>query len=124
MRKTLQLKNAEKLSNALILHSEEKYPLSELKPAGQLIVDSDAVAFVYLAETEEDYVYIYLPESVWGDMKSALDEQITIKAVSGDEELVLENIHEELAYLIENIEGNSNYGEEMVKKAESVFLSK
>ncbi|WP_433748975.1 hypothetical protein [Falsibacillus pallidus] len=124
MRKTLQLKNAEKLSKTLILHSEENYPLSGLKPTGQLIVDSDAVAFVYLAETEEDYVYIYLPESVWAEMKSALDEQIPMKAVSGNEELVLENIHEELAYLIENIEGNSNYGEEMVRKAESVFLSK
>ncbi|HYK71897.1 MAG TPA: hypothetical protein VEV44_02035 [Pseudoneobacillus sp.] len=37
------------------------------------------------------------------------------------ETLPLPLFNEELEYLIENIRGNSNYGEAMVEKVESIF---
>ncbi|RLQ97175.1 UPF0738 family protein [Falsibacillus albus] len=124
MRKKIQLKNTEKRDEELILHTEEDFSFSDLRATGQVIVDSDALSFVYLAESDDEFIYLYIPESIWGDIHTAIQQNLIVKAVSGDTEMILENIQDELGYLIENIEGNSNYGEEMVNKVETIFLSK
>ncbi|WP_409253446.1 hypothetical protein V1502_05930 [Bacillus sp. SCS-153A] len=124
MRKKIHLTKAELLGDKLVLHSSEKAEETNLKPAGQVLVDSDNFSFVYFAESQEDYVFIHIQEECWSALKEAFDQKLPVVADLGEEHFLLEGLHEELDFLIENIEGNSNYGEDMVKKVEAVFLEK
>lgn len=122
MRKTLTLKNSTWEENNLLFAVEGDVSLETLTPTGQMIVDSDQAAFVYLAENEDEYIYLYIFENDWANLKEALDKQARVYAMQGESELGLASITEELEYLVQNIEGNSNYGEELVTKVESFFL--
>ncbi|WP_254871060.1 hypothetical protein [Bacillus sp. Marseille-Q1617] len=122
MRKIVQFNEAKFENGVLHLHTEQTDLLKGLKPACQIIADSDRFAFVYLAENEEEYVYLYLEEGIWGELRKALKENASVIVESSDESLELDQFNEELNYLISNIEGNGNYGDEMVKKVESVFI--
>ncbi|MGN8845452.1 hypothetical protein ACTNDN_21870 [Niallia sp. HCP3S3_B10] len=107
--------------NELVFQLQEDANLENTKASGQMLVDSDSLAFIYLLEKENEYVYLEIPEMVWKDCKVALEANnaFFIKALNG--ELLLENFKEELEYLIENIRGNGNYGEDMEKAVSSVF---
>jgi hypothetical protein len=124
MRKNIQLTKAELLQDKLLLHSKENTDEQALQPAGQVIVDSDNFSFVYLAESEDDYVLLHIQEECWSSLKKAFEQKLPVFAAIGNTEFELEGLHQELDFLIENIEGNSNYGEGMVKKVEAVFLEK
>jgi hypothetical protein len=123
MRKKIYLTKAIETANALELSAEASVSLQHLEGTGRMIVDSDSLAFVYLAEDDQDYTYIYLPETVWAEVLRAIENQKRIEAVSEDVRLELVQLKEEIQYLIQNIEGNSNYGEEMVSKVEAIFGS-
>jgi Family of unknown function (UPF0738) len=123
MRKKIAFQKATIENETLILHTDQSELLKNTEAAGQVIVDSDQFAFVYLAENPDEYVYLYLEENIWNDLKVALKEKMTIAAKADGVTLVLEGLQEELEYLVSNIEGNGNYGEEMVQKVESVFLA-
>ncbi|MED1202530.1 hypothetical protein [Heyndrickxia acidicola] len=123
MRKKIYLTKATETKNALELSAENAVSLQNIKGTGRVIVDSDSLAFVYLAEDDQDYTYIYLPEAVWPEVHAAIENQKTIEAIFKDGRMELVQLKEELQYLIENIEGNSNYGEEMVSKVEAIFGS-
>ncbi|MFD2679718.1 UPF0738 family protein [Bacillus seohaeanensis] len=123
MRKKIAFQKATIENETLILHTDQSELLKNTEAAGQVIVDSDQFAFVYLAENPDEYVYLYLEENIWNDLKVALKEKMTITAKADGVTLVLEGLQEELEYLVSNIEGNGNYGEEMVQKVESVFLA-
>ncbi|WP_044337675.1 hypothetical protein [Rossellomorea aquimaris] len=124
MRKIVQFKQATFENGTLNLHTDQTDLLQGTTAAGQIIADSDRYAFVYLAENEEEYVYLYLEESIWAELKKALQDKAAVIAKSGDYSLELDRFNEELDYLVSNIEGNGNYGDEMVKKVESAFLEK
>jgi hypothetical protein len=124
MRKIVQFKHTTYENGTLYLHTDQAELLQGTTAAGQIIADSDRYAFVYLAENEEEYVYLYLEESMWDELKKALQEKSAVIAKSHDYSLELDQFTEELDYLVSNIEGNGNYGDEMVKKVESVFLDK
>ncbi|WRP08136.1 hypothetical protein U9J35_08270 [Rossellomorea aquimaris] len=124
MRKIVQFKQTTYENGTLYLHTDQADLLQGTTAAGQIIADSDRYAFVYLAENEEEYVYLYLEESIWDELKKALQEKSAVIAKSDDYSLELDQFTEELDYLVTNIEGNGNYGDEMVKKVESVFLDK
>ena len=95
--------------------------LNQYRAGGQMLVDSDGLSFVYLLEKEEDYTYIVIPNTVWKELKIALTEQLPVYLSNQSERLLLNQFHEELSYLIENIKGNSNYGEKMVNEVEAIF---
>lgn len=124
MRKIVQFKHTTYENGTLFLHTDQAELLQGTTAAGQIIADSDRYAFVYLAENEEEYIYLYLEESIWDELKKALQENSAVIAKSHDYSLELDQFTEELDYLVSNIEGNGNYGDEMVKKVESVFLDK
>lgn len=105
----------------LQMEVDQQISLNNYKASGQMLVDSDGLSFVYLLEKEEGYTYIVLPNSVWGELKTALTEQLPVYLSNQSERLLLNQFHEELSYLIENIKGNSNYGEKMVNEVEAVF---
>jgi hypothetical protein len=86
-----------------------------------MLVDSDGCSFIYLLENADTYTYISIPEIVWNDLKTAVSKNLPVIVTNGSERIFLTNFQEELNYLIENIKGNSNYGEEMVNKVETVF---
>jgi hypothetical protein len=124
MRQKIHLTKAELLEDKLVLHSSEKKDELNMKPAGQVLVDSENFSFVYFAESQEDYVLIHIQEECWSALKEAFEQKVPVIADLGETNFELEGLHQELDFLIENIEGNSNYGEEMVKKVEAVFLEK
>ena len=124
MRKIVQFQHTTYEDGTLYLHTDQADLLQRTSAAGQIIADSDHYAFVYLAENEEEYVYLYLDESIWSELKKALNEKAAVIAKSDEYSLELDQFIEELDYLVDNIEGNGNYGDEMVKKVESVFLEK
>ncbi|MCA1062067.1 hypothetical protein QTG56_19760 [Rossellomorea sp. AcN35-11] len=124
MRKIVQFNQTTYENGTLFLHTDQSDYLKGTTAAGQIIADSDRYAFVYLAENADEYVYLYLEESIWSELKTALKENSAVMAKSEDYSLELVRFNEELDYLVSNIEGNGNYGDEMVKKVESVFLDK
>ena len=100
---------------------DQQISLNQYRASGQMLVDSDGLSFVYLLEKEEDYTYIVIPNTVWKELKTALTEQLPVYLSNQSERLLLNQFHEELSYLIENIKGNSNYGEKMVNEVEAIF---
>ncbi|WP_071459163.1 UPF0738 family protein [Bacillus massilinigeriensis] len=88
---------------------------------GKMLVDSDNLAFIYIAEQGEAYTYFAIPEKVWPELKSALDDKFEVVASDGKDTLLFTGIKEEMEYLTENIKGNSNYGEDMVAAVERIF---
>jgi Family of unknown function (UPF0738) len=124
MRKKVLIQTATIENSTLTLQPTEPVSLNDMVPSGQMIVDSDELAFVYLVKEQNEYTYIYLHETIWSQLKEAMEQQLQVKIVSNHEELVLENAVEELQYLVANIEGNGNYGEKMVEKVEHIFLGK
>ncbi|WP_157796188.1 UPF0738 family protein [Bacillus xiapuensis] len=122
MRKTIHFKRTSWSGNELQLHAEEPVSLANVTASGQMIVDSDNLAFVYLAEEQDDYIYLYIHEDTWGDLRKAWKDGADLVAAGRDAHLALTNWKEELSYLVSNIEGNSNYGEAMVATVENVFV--
>ncbi|KAF0816842.1 MULTISPECIES: UPF0738 family protein [unclassified Cytobacillus] len=121
MKQKLTVVNAEWIENELILGIETG-KVSGLTAMQQILADSDNLSFIYIAEQNDDYTYISLPETVWPELKKALDGQLRVYAAdSNHDRIELLGFHEELGDLLENIRGNSNYGNEMVEKAENVF---
>ncbi|MCS0651899.1 hypothetical protein [Cytobacillus firmus] len=121
MKQKLTIVNAEWIGNELILGIESG-TVSGLTAMQQILADSDNLSFIYIAEKNDDYTYISLPETVWPELKKALDGHMRVYASDINQaRLELAGFHEELGDLIENIRGNSNYGNEMVEKVENVF---
>jgi hypothetical protein len=100
---------------------EIKEDAQRLVPRGQMLVDSENYSFIYLMESETDYTYIIIPEMIWPTLKEAYIKTLTVHLNSTGTKVELSHFQEELGYLIDNIKGNSNYGEEMVKKVENLF---
>lgn len=120
MKKTITINLAQLDHNRLNLITNE--PITGLVPKEHILVDSDQFSFIYLTEYKDDYTYIVLPEPIWPSLKKAMDEKSPAFLVGDDGEMQLPSFHEELEYIISNIEGNGNYGDQMVEKVEKTFL--
>jgi len=119
MKRKIDISQAKIVDGTLYLYASDS--LSHLKPAGQILVDSEQTSFIYLMETPEDYTYVVLPESLWPILKEGLEGQSSVWIKNDTEQIELTDFYEELAYVIQNIQGNSNYGENMVQKTEEYF---
>ena len=108
-------------NSELILEIDSNFRLENVKASGQMLVDSLELSFVYLLENNDTYTYLKIPEIFWTDLKEVMTREISVSVTNGQEKINLVRFLEELVYLIENIKGNSNYGEEMVRKVEAVF---
>lgn len=114
----------ESTDEKLVFEAENSsYDATALVPTGQMLVDSDSVAFIYKLENETEFVYLSLPYSTWADLKATMEKERSVFVLVNNIEIRLEGIKEELEYLVSNIEGNANYGEEMVSKVEEIFLA-
>ncbi len=94
----------------------------KIMPEGRMLVDSENLAFIYILDVEEEFIYISFPVVVWEDIKNVLDEQLPLFIfVSEEVKIPLTMFHEELEFLISNIEENSNYGDSMVQAVSNIF---
>lgn len=100
---------------------EEKSMSENIAAGGQMITDSDSLAFIYLLEDETGYHYLKFGQDVWPMLVSALKGTDEPTLQIGDAELTLNRFREELEMLIFNIEGNDNYGEEFSQAVEDAF---
>jgi hypothetical protein len=121
MKKMMHILSAKIENKTLILKVDESNSLEDVIPKEQMLVDSNQFSFVYILEIDEEYTYLVLTDEFWQVLKSAVDQSISVVLTNQKDLLPLPMFIEELTYLIENIKGNSNYGEEMVEKVESTF---
>ena len=126
MQKRIEVSQTIELTNEKVeLQAETAdFEIATLKPSRQMLVDSDSVAFIYILETDTEFVYVSLQVIIWPALKTALTEDLPVFLNINGNMIQLKGIVEELRYLISNIEGNANYGDEMVTKVEEIFLSK
>lgn len=96
----------------------------QLKAGERMLVDSDYLHFIYILEDETEFYYVMLAQETWPQLKKFREEEAEfVLLLANDYKLTLTNLREELNYLVDNIEGNGNYGEKMEKAVQEIFLS-
>ncbi|MEW8971460.1 MAG: hypothetical protein AB2411_12590 [Mesobacillus sp.] len=110
-------------NNELHLSANIETDLAGIVPTGQMLVDSDQLSFVYIVDQEDGYRYVTIPEDTWSVIQDGLRAGLETFLTYKDGKIKLYRFQSEMEYLIENITGNSNYGEEMVAKVEQVFAA-
>ncbi|MBP3949510.1 hypothetical protein [Bacillus suaedae] len=96
----------------------------QLKAGDRMLVDSDHLHFIYILEDETEFYYVMLSQETWPQLKKFREEEAEfVLLLANDYKLTLTNLREELNYLVDNIEGNGNYGEKMEKAVQELFLS-
>ena len=94
-----------------------------VKPAGQVLADSDAFAFIYIVEENDQYSYLTFNESLWPLLIDYMKKEQNPSVLIDGELIELESFYDEMTFLLFNIEGNSNYGEAFVERVECVFAT-
>jgi hypothetical protein len=123
MRKKITIEKTERQHNKLLLFpAPHSFSLEDAKAKNYMLVDSDELAFVYIIEVDNEFIYISIPNSLWPELNEALKAHLPVFLQDETVLLELSGMVDELAYLIENIDGNANYGEEMEKAVKEVFL--
>lgn len=110
------------LGDQLVLTIDSAVNSADWKDGGRMLVDSDQLSFIYVMETDTELIYIGIPHEAWGHLSAALTNELTV-ILQAEENRTFElaSLHTELAYLLDNIQDNSNYGEEMLKAVEASF---
>jgi hypothetical protein len=119
MNKLMKIQQAIIETNRVNLLTNE--PITGLIPREHILVDSDNFSFIYLMEENDQYVYIVLDESMWSTLKESIDKKLPAYLISDKDQIELTSFQDEIEYIINNIKGNGNYGEEMVEKVEKTF---
>jgi hypothetical protein len=123
MNKRIELTEATIENNRLILQPASLLiEVEALKANGQMLVDSDQLSFIYILESADEFVYAGLPHTIWTKLKEAKDKDLPVILQINENEIELTDLVPELNYLLENIKGNANYGDEMENKVVEVFL--
>ncbi|ARA97477.1 MULTISPECIES: hypothetical protein [Geobacillus] len=124
MSNKVTVERAERKDGRLWLYADNvPVPLAHVTPKRHMLVDSDALAFVYILETDDRFLYVIIPKQWWPELKAAFAEGEPIWLESEGMALELEQFGEELAYLLENIRDNANYGETFEQAVQEVFFA-
>lgn len=109
--------------NAMILNiKNHDLNLANCHDVGTMIADSEQSSLLYIIEENEEFVYVTMPVDYWSEMKKAYDLKSEVFLQVGEAQFPLENWQNELTFLVENVVGNFNYGEEFVKQIQTVFI--
>src|SRR5690606_36504126 len=124
MQKRIEIRHFNYSNNKLELKAEQtEFDTTGLSASGQMLVDSDSLAFIYKLENEQEFIYVSLNSDLWPSLKNIIAEkQQVFLHLDDNHEIELIDIIPELEYLLQNIQGNANYGEEMVELVEKTFL--
>ncbi len=110
-------------SNELHLKADPiETEIEQLEDTKQMLVDSDNMSFVYVVDINDQFMYVGLSDNIWANLKHVLHKDMKVFLEINKEVIELSAVKEELSYLISNIEGNVNYGDEMVARVEEVFF--
>lgn len=122
MTQKLKVSNVElKQSSLIVLLEENQLSLTkDIMAEGRMLADSDNLSFIYILDSSEDFIYISFPKQVWTVLNEGQNLPVILK-LSDKDTIELINFQDELQYLITNIDGNSNYGEEMVSAVSEAF---
>lgn len=94
----------------------------KVKPGNRLLVDSDGFAFVYIIEDDTDFHHIVFHQEMWETVNQAYKSKKPIWLELGENQgLELTGFHEEFDFLLENIEGNGNYGVDFEQAVSTAF---
>lgn len=121
MRKLVEVQNGIISDEGIQFIVEAQEPFEALEASGRMIADSDGHAFVYLLDTGTDYIYMQFKEPLWPAMLAALQRKEVPLLQWGEQIMPLAAYHEELWMLLENIEGNDNYGGAFSSAVEKAF---
>ncbi|WP_088042527.1 hypothetical protein [Bacillus sp. EAC] len=124
MRKMLTIEEIIQNEDGLFFKIEDNETLNfdNCHEIGTMIADSEQNSLLYIIEENEEFVYITIPVTLWAHIKKANDQHQKVFLQSRDGQLELNSWNDELTYLVQNVEGNFNYGEEFVKQIQKVFL--
>jgi len=124
MRKMVQIKeitiNSE--NEMMLIIENHAINLANCHEVGTMIADSEQSSLLYIIEENEEFVYVTIPVEYWTEIKKAYDLKSEVILQAGEAKIPLENWQNELTFLVENVDGNFNYGEEFVKQIQSIFL--
>ncbi|NNV07662.1 hypothetical protein [Geobacillus sp. C56-T2] len=123
MNEKVTVHHAERKAGRLWLRADLPVSLADVAPKRHMLVDSDGLAFVYLLETNDRFLYVAIPRQWWRELKATLAAKEPVWLQSGEEAVELEQFDEELVYLLDNIRGNANYGEELEQAVQEVFFT-
>lgn len=121
MHKLVAVNRTEITEQKIEFFIEETEPAESLEASGQMLTDSDNQAFVYLLDTGTDYIYVQFDVHTWPALTKALQQKKIPLLTWGKQIMPLAEFHEELWMLVENIEGNDNYGEAFRTAVEQAF---
>lgn len=121
MRKTYTVQKGTIQDSHIQFDLQENVYDSKWRPAGQMITDSDDMAFIYLMDEEDGYSYVKFPQTVWPLLVETLQSKVNPMLKWNTEQIELVNFQDELQSLIYNIEGNYNYGEVFTTAVEETF---
>ncbi|WP_078555160.1 hypothetical protein [Bacillus alkalicellulosilyticus] len=120
----LVLESNKVMFNNGVLQINVAYPegkKEELQAGERMLVDSDNLAFIYILEEEDRYIYIRISQKWWAELKEAHEQLTPVFINCNDFQIECRNVHAELTYLLENIDNNSNYGDEFVTAVANTF---
>jgi len=124
MNNKVTVERAERKDGRLWLYvNNVPVPLANVTPKCHMLVDSDGLAFVYILETADRFLYVIIPKRWWPELKTVMDEGEPIWLEIGGTAVELKQFSEELVYLLENIRGNANYGETLEQAVQEVFFA-
>ena len=121
MRKLVEVQNGIISDEGIQFTVEAQEPFEAWEASGRMIADSEGHAFVYLLDTGTDYIYMQFKEHLWPAMLAALQRKEVPLLQWGEQIMPLASYHEELWMLLENIEGNDNYGDAFSSAVEKAF---
>ena len=106
----------------LLVQNESNKGISDWKDSERMLVDSDGLAFIYVLEDEEGFIYISIDNNYWNEVKSALQKDaVFVVQNEKREELELTAFSREMDFLTDNIQGNANYGQQMEDEVIKIF---
>ena len=114
----IHVKVARHKEDGLYLESDRN-PKQILTPTGRLLADSDNFALVYIFDSEGAFVQVHIPEEFWSDLNKSYQKRMPIYLDTSS--VAFADIHEELDMFLDIIQGNNNYGPEMVDAVEKHF---
>ena len=122
MTKRLTVSDATIDKDRFIVTLSETIHSDKLQASGRMLVDSDQLAFIYIVDSDDGYIYLQFKTELWPKLKAALVQGCPAFLVMDDRKpLELSNFHKEINYLIENISENPNYGEQTVAEVGRYF---
>lgn len=121
MRKVYTVEQYQSVHNSFYFSLNDNHYGIQIEPAGQVIVDSDQFAFIYLVEEGEEYSYISFPQELWSALVDVIRSEQNPYLKIADQTIELVNFNDELQTLLFNIEGNDNYGNKFVQAVEKAF---